>query len=229
MCLEGPLNATESTVPARFRPTRVGASLTHLCPQSSQRSRAQRKHPTREPLSDHRTRRCRTGTPGLAAVEDDVCIKTCIYSRVPNTALGGRQGGDYLALTKRDAEAQRGTHSDPAKATQLGEPSVLPRREPRRLSPACLGRVQGCPRGKGSPSLPRHTLTHTHLSPPLPHVGQTCHWRNAPITASLSIPHSNPSWDCLSVTMAACPCTCTRDRARQRLSRIPKLGLDRLC
>ena len=118
MCLEGPLNATESTVPARFRPTRVGASLTHLCPQSSQRSRAQRKHPTREPLSDHRTRRCRTGTPGLAAVEDDVCIKTCIYSRVPNTALGGRQGGDYLALTKRDAEAQRGTHSDPAKATQ---------------------------------------------------------------------------------------------------------------
>lgn len=70
--------------------------------------------------------------------------------------------------------------------------------------------------------------THTHPSPPLPHVGQTFHWRNAPITASLSIPHSNPSWDWLSVTMAACPCTCIRDRARQRLSRIPKLGLDRL-
>lgn len=61
MCLEGPLNAMESTVPARFHPTRAEASLTHLCPQSSQHSRSERKHPTREPLSDHRTHRCRMG------------------------------------------------------------------------------------------------------------------------------------------------------------------------
>lgn len=88
MCLEGPLNAMASTVTARSHALRGrGLVLFISVPiaASTARPRGSTQHVNRCMITGPSD--VGLGTPGLTAVEDAVCIKIHIYSRVSNTAF----------------------------------------------------------------------------------------------------------------------------------------------
>ena len=68
--------------------------------------------------------------PGLAAVENDVCIKTCIYSRGPNTALEAGREGIIFHLQRGTLRLKEGHTVTWPRSPSWGSPVFFPEESP---------------------------------------------------------------------------------------------------